>query len=433
MSGGMGGGEAGVDVEMLTTKGDTHGFDTDNARVPIGANTTVLTADSTEALGLKWATPAAGYTQPTLGTTVIPSNTTVATLDGLTLTDLIRSQLEIGTTLGTTGTINLDFTLNEIQLMPAMTGAVVFTGSNYVAGASKTIRIIGGTTAYGFTFPAGWKFLDSQIPENLAIGKYAVLTLTSLSTDEANVVCEYRLESTPLFDVSDLYAYYKFDAASGNILNKASDVGSSSQIASTDMVITGATYSESGIIDNALSFDGTNDYGELGSSLSNWNFFHGTGDWSINLWLYLPQVSTEGKVFSNLDSTELRGINFEATRNATKIALSIKSDSGFMVNNSMTVGTVPLNSWFMATVVADYSAATYTIYINGVDKGNLARAVTGTTGNAEYSLKTMVRGNAADRFVDGLQDETSIWGRILTATEITSLYNSGSALAISGV
>ena len=62
MSGGMGGGEGGVDVEMLTTKGDTHGFDTDNARVPIGANTQVLTADSTEALGLKWATPSGAPT-----------------------------------------------------------------------------------------------------------------------------------------------------------------------------------------------------------------------------------------------------------------------------------------------------------------------------------------------------------------------------------
>ena len=40
----------------LTTKGDLFGFDTAAARVPIGANNTVLTADSTQALGLKWAT-----------------------------------------------------------------------------------------------------------------------------------------------------------------------------------------------------------------------------------------------------------------------------------------------------------------------------------------------------------------------------------------
>ena len=59
MSGGMQGG-GGVPDDLLTTKGDTHGFDTDNARVPIGVNTTVLTADSTTALGLAWAAPAAG-------------------------------------------------------------------------------------------------------------------------------------------------------------------------------------------------------------------------------------------------------------------------------------------------------------------------------------------------------------------------------------
>ena len=56
MSGGMGGGEAGVDPPT-TTKGDLSGFDTTFDRVPIGSNTQVLTADSTEALGLKWATP----------------------------------------------------------------------------------------------------------------------------------------------------------------------------------------------------------------------------------------------------------------------------------------------------------------------------------------------------------------------------------------
>ena len=44
----------------LTTKGDIYGFSTVDARIPIGANNTVLTADSAQALGLKWAAPAGG-------------------------------------------------------------------------------------------------------------------------------------------------------------------------------------------------------------------------------------------------------------------------------------------------------------------------------------------------------------------------------------
>jgi hypothetical protein len=47
-------------VSPLTTKGDIWGYSTLDARIPIGANDTVLTADSTQALGLKWATPSSG-------------------------------------------------------------------------------------------------------------------------------------------------------------------------------------------------------------------------------------------------------------------------------------------------------------------------------------------------------------------------------------
>lgn len=44
----------------LTTKGDLYGFSTANARIPVGADADVLTADSTQPLGVKWAAPAAG-------------------------------------------------------------------------------------------------------------------------------------------------------------------------------------------------------------------------------------------------------------------------------------------------------------------------------------------------------------------------------------
>ena len=59
MSGGMQGGGV-VAEDLLTTKGDTHGYTTENARVPIGADTFVLTADSSTALGLAWAAAGGG-------------------------------------------------------------------------------------------------------------------------------------------------------------------------------------------------------------------------------------------------------------------------------------------------------------------------------------------------------------------------------------
>ena len=54
--------------ENLTTKGDLHGFSSENTRIPIGDNDQVLTADSAQALGLKWAA-AAGITESDLEST----------------------------------------------------------------------------------------------------------------------------------------------------------------------------------------------------------------------------------------------------------------------------------------------------------------------------------------------------------------------------
>ena len=48
-----------ADQTPLTTKGDLFGFDTADARIPVGTNGHILTADSTQSLGLKWAAPAA--------------------------------------------------------------------------------------------------------------------------------------------------------------------------------------------------------------------------------------------------------------------------------------------------------------------------------------------------------------------------------------
>ena len=61
LRGGSGGGMSGADTGFdLTTKGDIHVYSTQNARLPVGPNTQVLTADSAQALGVKWAAAAGG-------------------------------------------------------------------------------------------------------------------------------------------------------------------------------------------------------------------------------------------------------------------------------------------------------------------------------------------------------------------------------------
>lgn len=113
-----------LSASPLTTKGDVYGFSTVNARIPIGTNNQVLTADSTQALGLKWATPASSSTSP-FTVTPVSSNITMANLNiylvdtsvSRTLTFPAPSANAIITVLDSTGNCNA----NNITLLQSST------------------------------------------------------------------------------------------------------------------------------------------------------------------------------------------------------------------------------------------------------------------------------------------------------------------------
>lgn len=65
----------------LTTKGDLYGYSTTNARIPVGTNGQVLTADSTQSLGLKWASASSGGMTLLSTTTLSGATTTVSTIN----------------------------------------------------------------------------------------------------------------------------------------------------------------------------------------------------------------------------------------------------------------------------------------------------------------------------------------------------------------
>jgi hypothetical protein len=75
-----------ISNSILDAKGDLIVASTNDTpgKLSVGTNGQVLTASSTAALGVTWTTPAAGYSAPTLGTTVVTSGVTITTISGLT-------------------------------------------------------------------------------------------------------------------------------------------------------------------------------------------------------------------------------------------------------------------------------------------------------------------------------------------------------------
>ena len=141
-------------VSPLTTKGDLYGFSTLDARIPIGANNTVLTADSTESLGLKWAAPAGGGKV----LQVIFANSTTATSNSTTTFE--------DTTL--TATITPSSASSKVLVLVSQNGLLRSAGSQENALSLNLYR--GGT-------------LISQIGHvGLFTGTALLLTVPSAST-----------------------------------------------------------------------------------------------------------------------------------------------------------------------------------------------------------------------------------------------------------
>jgi hypothetical protein len=93
---------------------------------------------------------------------------------------------------GDSNTVAMDFTTDKVITRTA-TGTVTFSGSNYTAGRSVTVRIVPGSSSRTLSFPSGWKFVSFK-PTSIAANKVGVLAVTSFGTAEADCVAAWAVE-----------------------------------------------------------------------------------------------------------------------------------------------------------------------------------------------------------------------------------------------
>jgi len=187
-----------------------------------------------------------------------------------------------------------------------------------------------------------------------------------------------------------------------------------------NLTLVGGTTYTTGLVGNAFSFDGVNDYATATNNI--WNF---TGNFSLSFWIYLPSSVASTYIASAFThSGSAKG--WLIFQNLTSIKLQYYN-SGTLKESAYITTTI--NTWYHIVLVKKASGNFETYKNNGT------AAVTVDTGNPNYGTNYASVGALVDEaFPTGLGftpmrfQYFRIYNTALTSTDVSNLYNSGTPI-----
>ena len=229
-------------------------------------------------------------------------------------------------------------------------------------------------------------------------------------------------------------AYYNFEQTSGNLTNIATTANLfTDAMSSIDMTSSGTvTKNSTGKIGSyAWTFDGSTGYA------STTRIVAGFSKMTLSAWVYSTggsvtdeYIFSEGKYFSN-DWTvgfkrENGNLRFWVSNTGGDLNGGITSDSSFTAN-----------TWHHVVVLYDGSGSTNAdklkLYVDNTQKTltyTIQNGFPATLRTASNNVSYIGNNDGNSNWFIGKIDDMSIWNRVLSASEISTLYNSGSGLAL---
>lgn len=217
---------------------------------------------------------------------------------------------------------------------------------------------------------------------------------------------------------TSLVAYWKLGEASGS---RADSVGSNTL---TDInTVTQAA----GKVGNAAQFTSANS--EYLSIADNAALSTGDIDFTIACWVYMDSDTAANQMFVAKYDTGTANreyvLYFSPPVGTNRFTFIVSSDGAATVaviaNN---FGAPATGTWYFLVAWHDSVANTVNISVNNGTVDSLSTAAGVFNSTAAFHIGA--RSNPVNNFVDGRVDEVSFWKKVLTAQEITDLYNGGS-------
>ena len=198
------------------------------------------------------------------------------------------------------------------------------------------------------------------------------------------------------------------------------DGDATDSVASNDLTVNGpVNHSDNGKINEGYIFDGSND--DLNRANST---FLELQTFSVNFWVKVT-TAANNYVFAYGRQLASPFYGWVIVINSGG-AVNFFTGKAGGYNNIVSTATLPDTNYHMVTLTLLASGGVTKIYVDGSLHGDDTFSISPITYNASYrNLKFGEAADGAGQNLHGCLDEVGFWSKVLSQSEITQLYNSG--------